>query len=88
LLGVIESTVYARSSGYVVRWTKDIGAPVKKGELLAQITGPEIDQQLNQAVAAARADRCQRSAGKEHRDALAKFAREGRGHAARTWTSG
>jgi RND family efflux transporter MFP subunit len=52
LLGVIESTVYARSSGYVVRWTKDIGAAVKKGELLAEITAPEIDQQLNQAVAA------------------------------------
>jgi len=52
LFGVIEATVYARSSGYVVRWTKDIGAPVKKGELLAQITAPEIDQQLNQAEAA------------------------------------
>jgi RND family efflux transporter MFP subunit len=51
LLGVTESTVYARSSGYVVRWLKDIGASVKKDELLAQITAPEIDQQLNQAVA-------------------------------------
>jgi multidrug efflux system membrane fusion protein len=51
LFGFIESTVYARSSGYVVRWTKDIGAPVKKGELLAQITAPEVDQQLNQAEA-------------------------------------
>jgi RND family efflux transporter MFP subunit len=52
LFGVIEATVYARSSGYVLRWTKDIGAPVKKGELLAQISAPEIDQQLNQAEAA------------------------------------
>ncbi len=51
LLGVIESTIYARSSGYVVRWTKDIGASVKKGELLVQITAPEIDEQLNQAIA-------------------------------------
>lgn len=51
LLGVIEATVYARSSGYVARWTKDIGAPVKKGDLLAEITAPEIDQQLNQAQA-------------------------------------
>jgi len=40
LLGVIESTVYARSNGYVVRWLKDIGASVKKGELLAEITAP------------------------------------------------
>ena len=51
LQGVIEATVYARSSGYVVRWTQDIGASVKKGELLAEITAPEIDQQLHQAEA-------------------------------------
>jgi RND family efflux transporter MFP subunit len=52
LQGVIESTVYARSSGYLSRWTKDIGATVKKGELLAVITAPEVDQQLYQAEAA------------------------------------
>jgi RND family efflux transporter MFP subunit len=52
LLGVIESTVYARSNGYVVRWVKDIGSTVKKGELLAEITAPEIDQEFSQAVSA------------------------------------
>ncbi len=31
LLGVIESTVYARTNGYVLRWVKDIGASVKRG---------------------------------------------------------
>ncbi len=51
LQGVIESTLYARSSGYVVQWTKDIGASVRKGELLALIAAPEIDQQLRQAEA-------------------------------------
>jgi RND family efflux transporter MFP subunit len=51
LQGVIEATLYARSSGYIVRWTKDIGASVKKGDLLAEITAPEIDQQLKQAEA-------------------------------------
>jgi RND family efflux transporter MFP subunit len=50
LLGVIESTVYARSNGYVVRWLQDIGSSVKKGELLAEIAAPEIDQELSQAV--------------------------------------
>jgi RND family efflux transporter MFP subunit len=50
LLGVIESTVYARSNGYVVRWAKDIGSSVKKGELLAEIAAPEIDQEFSQAV--------------------------------------
>jgi RND family efflux transporter MFP subunit len=52
LLGVIESTVYARSNGYVVRWVKDIGSTVKKGDLLAEITAPEIDQEFAQAVSA------------------------------------
>ncbi|HEY4969157.1 MAG TPA: efflux RND transporter periplasmic adaptor subunit [Steroidobacteraceae bacterium] len=52
LLGVIESAVYARSNGYVVRWVKDIGSSVKKGELLAELTAPEIDQELSQAVSA------------------------------------
>jgi RND family efflux transporter MFP subunit len=52
LLGIIESTVYARSNGYVVRWVKDIGSAVKKGELLAEITAPEIDQESSQAVSA------------------------------------
>ncbi len=52
LQGIIESPIYARSSGYVLRWTKDIGARVSKGELLAEIDTPEVDQQLSQAVAA------------------------------------
>ncbi len=50
LLGAIESTVYARSNGYVLRWIKDIGSPVKKGELLAEIAAPEIDQEVSQAI--------------------------------------
>ncbi|MEP6547110.1 MAG: efflux RND transporter periplasmic adaptor subunit [Gammaproteobacteria bacterium] len=54
LQGVIESTVYARSNGYVVRWVKDIGSSVKKGELLAEIAAPEIDQELSQSVSLAK----------------------------------
>ena len=59
LLGVNESTIYARSNGYVLRWVKDIGSPVKKGELLAEIAAPEIDQELSQAMSA----RAQAAAG-------------------------
>lgn len=51
LLGMVESPIAARASGYVTRWTRDIGAPVKKGELLAEISSPEVEQQLAQAVA-------------------------------------
>jgi RND family efflux transporter MFP subunit len=52
LQGVIESTLYARSNGYIVRWHKDIGSSVTKGELLAEIAAPEIEQEYSQAVAA------------------------------------
>jgi len=52
LLGINEATVYARSNGYILRWTKDIGSSVKKGDLLAEIAAPEINQELSQAIAA------------------------------------
>lgn len=52
LQGFQQATLAARSAGYVKRWTKDIGSHVKKGELLAVIESPEIDQQLSQAEAA------------------------------------
>jgi len=47
-----ESPIYARTSGYLVRWYKDIGSRVNEGDLLATIDTPEIDQELNQARAA------------------------------------
>src|SRR5258708_29099558 len=47
-----ESPIYARTSGYLVRWYKDIGSKVTKGELLAKIDTPEVDQELNQMRAA------------------------------------
>jgi RND family efflux transporter MFP subunit len=47
-----ESPIYARTSGYLVRWYKDIGSRVAKGDLLAKIDAPEVDQELNQARAA------------------------------------
>src|SRR6516162_4118479 len=46
-----ESPIYARTSGYLVRWYKDIGSRVNEGELLATIDTPEVDQELNQARA-------------------------------------
>jgi RND family efflux transporter MFP subunit len=52
LQGFVQSPIAARASGYLRRWYKDIGARVEKGELLAEIETPEIDQQLSQAIAA------------------------------------
>jgi RND family efflux transporter MFP subunit len=47
----INSPIYARTNGYLVNWFHDIGARVKKGELLAVIDTPELDKQLQQARA-------------------------------------
>jgi RND family efflux transporter MFP subunit len=46
-----EAPIYARTNGYLRTWYKNIGTPVKKGELLAEIETPEVDQQLGQAQA-------------------------------------
>jgi RND family efflux transporter MFP subunit len=45
----ISSPIYARTNGYLKKWYFDIGAHVKKGQLLAVIETPEVDQQLQQA---------------------------------------
>jgi RND family efflux transporter MFP subunit len=46
-----EAPIYARTNGYVKIWYTDIGTRVKKGQLLAEIETPEVDQELRQAEA-------------------------------------
>jgi RND family efflux transporter MFP subunit len=46
-----DAPIYARTSGYLSHWYFDIGAHVRKGQLLALISSPEVDQQLLQARA-------------------------------------
>src|SRR3979411_2302688 len=46
----ITSPIYARTNGYLRKWYFDIGAHVKKGQLLAVIETPEVDQQLEQSL--------------------------------------
>jgi len=46
-----ESPIYARINGYLRVWNADIGAHVRKGQLLAVIEAPEVDQELNHARA-------------------------------------
>lgn len=45
----IDAPIFARTNGYLQRWYFDIGAHVKKGQLLAVLSAPELDQQLQQA---------------------------------------
>ena len=51
LQAYVESPIYARTNGYVKRWTHDIGSRVNKSDLLAEIDAPELDQQLSQSKA-------------------------------------
>jgi len=51
LQAFIESPIFARTNGYLLKWYKDIGSHVEKGELLATIDTPEVDQELSQARA-------------------------------------
>jgi RND family efflux transporter MFP subunit len=46
-----ETPIYSRTNGYLKKWYFDIGARVHKGQLLAEIETPEIDQQLLQSRA-------------------------------------
>jgi RND family efflux transporter MFP subunit len=52
LRGNAETQLYARSNGYLSAWHKTLGDQVKKGELLAVIDVPELEQELAQAHAA------------------------------------
>ncbi|MCU1317687.1 MAG: efflux transporter periplasmic adaptor subunit [Candidatus Acidoferrum typicum] len=45
----ITSPIFSRTNGYLKAWHFDIGARVKKGQLLAEIETPEVDQQLQQS---------------------------------------
>jgi len=46
-----QAQIYARVSGYLKDWKADIGAPVKAGDLLAEIDAPDLDQQIMQGEA-------------------------------------
>jgi RND family efflux transporter MFP subunit len=46
-----QANIYARASGYISKRNVDIGSPVKAGQLLVEITAPELDHQIAQAEA-------------------------------------
>ncbi|MGO9942730.1 MAG: efflux RND transporter periplasmic adaptor subunit [Rhodoblastus sp.] len=44
-----EASIHSQVAGYIKSWSKDIGAHVKKGDVLAEIDTPELDERLAQA---------------------------------------
>jgi RND family efflux transporter MFP subunit len=47
----VDTPIYSRTNGYLKKWFFDIGAHVRKGQLMATIETPELDQQLQVAEA-------------------------------------
>ncbi len=47
----MDTPIYSRTNGYLKSWYFDIGTHVRKGQLMAQIETPEVDQQLQVAQA-------------------------------------
>ena len=45
-----DTSIGARTGGYVKRWHAEIGQRVKAGDLLVELDTPEVDDQLRQAV--------------------------------------
>ena len=66
-----RAPIYARVGGFLKAWHVDIGAPVKAGQLLAEIEAPDLDQQLLQAKATLASAQASRGAGDRHGGALA-----------------
>jgi RND family efflux transporter MFP subunit len=52
LQGEVQAPIAARAAGYVKSWSKDIGSRVARGDVLAELEAPELDQQVSQARAA------------------------------------
>jgi RND family efflux transporter MFP subunit len=50
-LGFETANIYGRASGYISKRLVDIGSRVKAGDLLVEVTAPELDHQIAQAEA-------------------------------------
>ena len=48
-----QASIFARTNGYVISWSADIGDVVHENDTLAELDTPEVDQQLSQAKATA-----------------------------------
>jgi RND family efflux transporter MFP subunit len=51
IVGWYEAPIYARVTGYVKMWHKDYGDHVKAGDVLAEISTPDLDAEYRQTYA-------------------------------------
>jgi len=72
-----DAQVYARTTGYVAKWYVDIGTKVKKGQRLAELDTPDVDNQLLQGKAQMRTDQANEAFAKVTADRYAKVAAQG-----------
>jgi RND family efflux transporter MFP subunit len=72
-----DAQVYARTTGYVAKWYVDIGTKVKKGQRLAELDTPDVDNQLLQGKAQMRTDQANEAFAKVTADRYAKLATQG-----------
>src|SRR3984885_11150173 len=78
------NSLFPRASGYVTAWHSDIGAHVKKGDVLVTISAPDLDQQLEQA----KAQLVQLQAGVQQAQATAELGQVTNGRTARLVAQG
>jgi RND family efflux transporter MFP subunit len=72
-----DAQIYARTTGYVAKWYVDIGARVKKGQLLADLDTPDVDNQLLQGKAQMRTDEANMNFAKITADRYEKLVAQG-----------
>jgi RND family efflux transporter MFP subunit len=72
-----DAQVYARTTGYVAKWYVDIGARVKKGQRLADLDTPDVDNQLLQGKAQMRTDIANMNFAKTTADRYGKLVKQG-----------
>ena len=72
-----DAQIYARTTGYVAKWYVDIGAKVKKGQRLADLDTPDVDNQLLQGKAQMRTDIANMNFAKVTSDRYQKLVAQG-----------
>ncbi|GAB2568983.1 efflux RND transporter periplasmic adaptor subunit [Dyella jejuensis] len=72
-----DAQIYARTTGYVAKWYVDIGAKVKKGQRLAELDTPDVDNQLLQGKAQMRTDQANENFAKVTADRYETLVKQG-----------